>query len=206
MSLSKQVMIVVPCGLKPSHWLNPELVNWLLYQLHLGYPLPWVSMQAPVDKNRNEIVSCFLEESTCSHLLMIDSDMIPPTLNCVETMLEVKQAMVSLPAHVFQETTMKLNVYVYRNNSIVSIKPSEKIQKVDAVGASFLMCERKVFEMVEPPWFQFKGDNSEDIEFCRKAAQKGFKPYVLRDLIPEHFGTIPIGRVFDLLLENQKTQ
>ncbi len=70
---------------------------------------------------------------------------------------------------------------------------SSGIQEVDACGAGGLLVRRHVFEAMADPWFE-EGKTAaecigEDLHFCTKAKELGFKVYVDLDNVSGHIGT-----------------
>lgn len=55
----------------------------------------------------------------------------------------------------------------------------EDLLECDGVGAGCLLVHRRVFEAIEPPWFQYSPGTwvGEDFDFCRKIQKAGFKIY-----------------------------
>lgn len=56
-------------------------------------------------------------------------------------------------------------------------QPDELVEVMFA-GSSGMMIRRRVLEAVKPPWFDLGNGVSEDVAFCRKAAEAGFKIHV----------------------------
>lgn len=77
-------------------------------------------------------------------------------------------------------------------------KPNQKregLMRVDYTGFAFLLIKKGVFEKLAYPWFDFRlayyedgtyGMISEDIAWCNKATEAGFKIYVDRAVRPGH--------------------
>ena len=47
------------------------------------------------------------------------------------------------------------------------------LQAVEAAGSGIMLIRRRVFERIEPPWFERKGELGEDFHFCLKARAAG---------------------------------
>jgi hypothetical protein len=76
-------------------------------------------------------------------------------------------------------------------------KDSTGLQEIASTGFGCVAVHRSVFEAMEPPWFhipwledELRHDCGEDIYFCRKARQAGFKVLLDHDLSKEiaHIG------------------
>jgi hypothetical protein len=47
------------------------------------------------------------------------------------------------------------------------------LQAVEGAGSGIMLIRRRVFERIEPPWFERKGELGEDFHFCLKARAAG---------------------------------
>lgn len=166
-----------------STWIA-EAAESGLYNLSI---YPTVSVQ-PVDNARNEIVKVFLE-SDCTHLFFIDSDTIPP-LNALRLMLAYDKDIITAltPIIKYDENRKNDSGGFYPQWNVVTlndevIKEDIGLQEVKTAGSSCIMIKREVFEKIPKPWYRFlyEDDNgketqiSEDVLFCIKAANAGFK-------------------------------
>ena len=72
--------------------------------------------------------------------------------------------------------------------AIVLPTQREDLIECDGIGAGCLLVHRRVFEAIEPPWFEYTKDSNlgEDFDFCRKVIQAGFKIYVDPGVICGH--------------------
>ena len=70
--------------------------------------------------------------------------------------------------------------------------PNGGVQKVDAVGGSGLLIERRVLEEYGPPWFLCEYDErgllskSEDFWFCERAKERGHDIWADCELVQAH--------------------
>lgn len=61
--------------------------------------------------------------------------------------------------------------------------PQGGLIEVDGVGSAGMVVRRRVIEKMEPPWFRFGvGHWGEDLHFCRRAQDLGFKIWVDLDM------------------------
>ncbi len=58
-----------------------------------------------------------------------------------------------------------------------SYKPTDKIWEVDAIGLAATLCNIKVFQKMQVPFFKFGREGGEDLSFCKRAKEAGFKIY-----------------------------
>jgi len=78
-----------------------------------------------------------------------------------------------IPACVFEE----------RDGQMRDLQPQDGgLQEVDAIGFAMVAIKRKVFEVLEEPWFRTMRENGgecgEEISFCERARKAGFKVWV----------------------------
>ena len=74
------------------------------------------------------------------------------------------------------------------------IKDNEELVEVTYTGMGFVLIKKGVFEALEYPWFEPKRQeigemcdfSSEDVGFCLKAREKGFKIIVDPKIIVKH--------------------
>lgn len=77
---------------------------------------------------------------------------------------------------------------------------TDELIEVDSVGGACLLVDMEVFENVEKPWFDFianpdekvKFGIGEDVYFCNKAKQAGYKIYVDTRCTNKHIGAIEV--------------
>ena len=68
----------------------------------------------------------------------------------------------------------------------------KELFEVDAVGSAFVLIKKKVFEAIPFPWYEYTNFLSEDLNFCRKAKENGFKIWVDPDLRIGHLTLLPV--------------
>lgn len=73
------------------------------------------------------------------------------------------------------------------------VYPKDKLFEVDATGCACLLIKRRVFEKMKDPWFQYTDRLSEDLLFCEKAQQCGFKIWIDPTIKPLHMQLVGIG-------------
>ena len=94
--------------------------------------------------------------------------------------------------------------------------PATKVSEVDVIevdGAATgcMLIHRKVFDKVEKPYFEIPLDEdglaacSEDIYFCGKAQEAGFKIWIDKRMIANHYKIMDLKSVFVKYKEHIKT-
>lgn len=169
---------------------------------------------APVDRARNQIVRKFLDLRAAlgnegpTHLLMIDSDTIPPP-DAIERLFSHGKEIVSglTPIASFNAGKRMWETY---DNCFSNVERDEKgeakthivgrhtgLQEIYRCGAACILIDGKVFDRLEPPYFQFITNEedtlhvkSEDIYFCDAAHEAGFRIYADSDVVCEHYKSV----------------
>jgi hypothetical protein len=164
---------------------------------------------APVDRARNSIVQAFLSQrlnvKPLTHLLMIDSDTVPPVdapFRLIARDVDVVSGMTPIANR--NKETGELEFY---DNCFESVEKDkeEKVLKTNIAqrgtglrqilrcGAACLLVKRHVFESLTPPFFRFEMDEtgtkhtrSEDIYFCDSVKDKGYVLYADTDVVCQH--------------------
>lgn len=177
--------------------------KWVKHMLSSVTPQPWddriVTGSTYLPDARNLIHEQYLEESKSEYLFLLDSDVIPPP-NIVGTLLghiqqredvwivggfyrkkaEPYQPVVYHEAGFDDRGIMQYDQY--GNNEV-----GEGLEEVDAAGAGCWMVHRSVAEAIgEKPFSMAEG--GEDLFFCRRVREAGFKLFIDWDLACAHCG------------------
>ncbi len=155
----------------------------------------------PTDRCRNLCVQLFLL-SPHSHLLFIDSDVVPPS-GCLTEMLAADREVVCgiYPLHIEHQVSSSVarklapNTYGFLNDL-----PDEPFE-IDAAGMGCCLIERSVFERLGSPWFKFEVrpdmmQTGEDIYFFERCAEAGIRPLALPSLFCSHHRTVDLLSLF----------
>ena len=182
-------MIAVP----NTGTLHTRLVEWLLRQKAIIN----LSNARPLAHNRNLIVDEFLKSET-EHLLMVDSDIVPPVnvLDMIDNDVDICSAFARIPkGRELIPVGMVKNEDGYHHDYKHS---APGLHKVDAVGTGCILIRRNVFEVMKKPYFQFVYNedgfiaNGEDFNFCDKAKEAGFDIYFDSRYRCQHYVSIPV--------------
>ena len=159
----------------------------------------------PISSNRNKIVKRFLE-TDCTHLLMIDDDVVPLHNPC--TMVFIDRDVVGSPALVRSEgQTMVWTAYSahsggvgYSAIDIDSIDDMFDVIEVAIVGTGCIMVKREVLENVKEPFHsEFDDDGIQtygtDFAFCRRATKAGYKVFTTTHRRCEHFKELGLSNI-----------
>lgn len=137
-------------------------------------------------------------ELGCTHLLMLDSDMVFPP-QTLSRLLSLNKPVVAVPATT-RVMPVRTNVLDMDGKRLKEIP--EEVFKVKAVGTAIMLLDLSIFETMEEPWFWLTWDDrrkdvdGEDFTFCYKfkdgvwcdgtltpyVSHLGQYPYSVRDL------------------------
>jgi hypothetical protein len=151
---------------------------------------------------RNNLIEQFLE-SDAEYLFLVDADMGVPREG-LKTLVEHDLPIVG--AFCFRrdppyeptlmiKTNQKINeqTYLYENMRDYP----DGLMEVHATGGACLLIKREVLEKVTSPWFyELDGVKSEDIYFCEKVREAGYKIYVDTTVKTSHATDLVITPTF----------
>lgn len=194
-----QVLAVIPSLSKPTEETSASLIS---YYRNCKYPVQIRYIFDTYLHTARNIAVTMAIETKATHLMFIDSDMAFPNYG-VDRLVErgeyiigglyfgrMKPLPVALERH--PDNTLK---------SMRKIPTWDEPFEADAVGTGFMLIDMKVFQKMEPPFFTYtkpenfgykasvfpRDDVGEDVYFCLKARQNGFR--IMVD------PTIPLGHV-----------
>ena len=157
-----------------------------------------------LDTERNLMVRETLKDTAVTHLLFVDSDMIPenPTNpnDAIKLLLSCNVPIVSglyraKQKDGFNYAMWAKNPTAQRGYAAIGTW-TEKTNwlQVAVVGFGFVLLKREVFEKIPYPWFAWdKPDGvSEDFFFCEKARSLGYDINVFTDVTLSHIGQLKV--------------
>lgn len=166
-----------------------------------------------IDDLRNNIVERALAEG-CTHLIMMDVDQIYPE-NTITRLLSHNLPIVGCRVHrrypPFDSLMLKLVEIDKTHNQYDSIDDwdEDELVEVDATGGGCLMFNMDIFKKVPYPWFETKKTEAgnvigEDIHFCQKLKNIGYRIFVDSSLECGHLTTMIVNRKTNLLYRSMK--
>ena len=167
--------------------------------IDLTYLVP--SLCGPTDVLRNHLVRAASSQK-CTHLWMADTDQIYPQ-NTLTRLLErsIEGDLDAVTAKVHRRYPPYDPIMFRGEHPAFKNVPDEEWKKgglieVDATGCGSILYNMRVFEKIPFPWFEFKLEEGpplgEDIYFCVKMREAGFRIFVDCDLKVGHLATLPI--------------
>lgn len=200
------ICLSVPSGaFDVSVRFTAAVANMIAYSHHYGlriYAYHYTERQvvdwARINLGRNVLDQvCPYTGKGYTHTLWIDDDQVfNPDMACrlaARGDLDMISAVYyqKAPPHypcVFVRTEDKENKYSHY--PMVEIPPM--IVEVDAVGFGALLMRREVLERTAKPWFALDNRKGEDMVFCVRAKEAGFRVWVAGDYQIGHLGRPPV--------------
>lgn len=190
--MTPSVFIGIPTG--RNGWL-PEFTMSLIDVLghQMGEALGCASepvvkwgyyRSSALPQNRHNLVR-MAQKADASHILFLDDDMTFPP-NTLERLLAANKPIVSTNC---TTRTVPVITTAIKDDKRIMSEGRSGLEEVDQVGMAVMLINLKVFDRIPLPWFKFDWDEeypetycSEDIYFCRKANQAGFRVWIDHDL------------------------
>jgi len=170
-------------GVPAVDWMWTDAVQALMT---LKYP-PGTSVAletgtSTIASKRNSLVRKLLEKRELQWMLFLDSDMTPPR-DVIPQLLATQRDIVSALCVTRKPPYRPCVGFVDPDDGTRTTPLSEyggpdPVKEVEWVGAGCVLVRRRVFESMEPLWFEATAeDQGEDYAFCLKARAAGFKVF-----------------------------
>jgi len=159
---------------------------------------------------RNELVRESLR-SGATHILFLDDDMQFP----METIVDLFKHDVDIVAANCATKVFPPSPTARRDGKeVYTTKESTGIEEVDRIGCAVMLINTDIFKNIEEPWFAMpqcpkRGTLiGEDVYFCEKAKEAGFKVYIDHDLSKGvyHIGECEFGHQMMEQYDAEKTK
>jgi hypothetical protein len=183
--------------------------------VHTMFTYDLVNMVANHTLNTNDAISLKISQGTlianqraelcldamrekCTHVLFIDSDMRFPH-DMIERLLQHDLDIVATNCARRRMPTGP-TAQIYKDNGerelVYTMPESTGLQEVGSVGMGVMLIKANVFAKLAEPWFETpwrhdkRGYIGEDVFFCKKARDAGFKIWIDHDVSKEigHIG------------------
>jgi hypothetical protein len=177
-----------------------DLVNLVCYHtLNTNDAISLKISEGTLIANQRAELSLDAMREGCSHLLFIDSDMRFPQdmisrllahdVDIVATNCARRRMPTGPTAQVYKENGDRELVW--------TMPESTGLQEVGSVGMGVMLIKAGVFKALSEPWYETpwrsdkRGYIGEDVFFCKKAREAGFKIWIDHDVSKEigHIGT-----------------
>lgn len=201
------LMIGVPTMGTVHTRLTARLLEWARAVPRDRLTLHFTENLVPHDRARNQLVEHFLSSTDASHLLMIDSDMIPP-LDAPDRLAAHGKDFVTAMTPVPRVDPASGRTIVVdfcfadtgagkADAQAAPLPRNSGLQRISRCGTGCLMLHRSIFERLTPPWFRFVYDDeltairlSEDVEFCDRLRAAGVELWADTSVICRHQRTV----------------
>jgi len=173
------------------------------------------SQKRPIYAGRNDIVRNFMEEKS-DVLVLLDTDTIPPSDILVKLLPHLKEYGVASGLYMENTGTYLPVAYSEQQDHPDGFPIWQRLQKwegelieVAGVGLGCCAIKKEVFEKLKHPYFDWEFDETkgykrprekghlsigEDLYFCRKVKDAGFKIAVDTSCLCDHIGVnVPIS-------------
>ena len=198
-----RVMIAVPNLGTMDTRLVMKLLRWQ------AMPVNWeqVTIIAPIghiphDSARNYCIDQFLQTDD-THILFLDSDVVPPVDALEELLAADKNAISGLyPSEWYDNDDGKIkkrnNVFedIREDGELIEAK-GKGVEPIYQCGGGCLLLKRHVVEeKVKAPWFEFHYNErglmniGEDVDFCKKLAKADVELYAHFGVQCQHVKTV----------------
>lgn len=195
-------------GIPHQNWVTAKFFERFLHIMNeagkKGYQISVAFIQGtPHDAARNMMILNFLA-SDCDWLLSVDDDVLPP-VNILDMITDERPICAAYchairPKHTPNEgVDVRINaVALQRTDDKDSVSyqkfPAYKnqITEVPIFGTGCFVARKDVFSEIPKPWFRFDYDyngcllRGEDVFFCEKAAEYGYKLYMDGNFVCDH--------------------
>jgi len=149
-----------------------------------------------IGDSRNLIVEHALEIGY-DYIMWVDSDMILPKETILKLMSHNKDIAAGVYSYKLLNNTnavakrfVKDAEDTYEDITLKEIRESERLIGIDAVGFGCVLTKVDIFRNIPKPWFVYSPEMGEDVYFCRKAQEAGYKVYLDTSIKCGHIGQI----------------
>ena len=182
-----KILIEIPhTGMFPYQFVNSYplmLATTMKRGIGIEYELRGHSL---VYEAREQAAKYFLE-SDCDYMLFLDSDMVPPA-DMVIKLINHDKPIVSALAF---RRVPNFEPCIFKDDKFYLDYPKGLIE-VAGVGMACTLIKKEVFEKVPQPWFMPTA-LGEDLSFCKRATDAGYKIYCDTELICGHVGSYTVS-------------
>jgi hypothetical protein len=170
------------------------------------------------DFARNAIVEDFMA-SGADILFFLDSDVVPPS-DILEMVLQHERWEVAgapYPIFITPSTEKRPQVVftAYKGKGLKGLQsadiPDSGTEYIDGLATGCMFIKRHIFEKLKKPYFEFKYDKEtrymvegEDLGFCRKVGDLGYKFYVDYSMVCKHYKSVCLLEVNNYAMEYAK--
>lgn len=141
------------------------------------------------------VISKYAQENKYDYVMWVDSDCIVPKNALVKLLEADKDIIAGVYRHKIlgSQTVVAKRFTNSKKETYMDLLRSDMkngVIEVDAFGFGCCLMKVSVLEKIEFPWFVYTTDMGEDVYFCRKAQNAGYKLYLHTDILCGHKGEV----------------
>ena len=140
-----------------------------------------------VDTSRNMLVK-EARNQKADYILWVDSDMILPEDTLIKLLSHGKDIVSA--AYAFKDVKSQDLIAFSLDGGRIPLASVDGLTEVSGIGFGCCLTKTDVFDKIDFPYFVFGEDYGEDIYFCKKAREAGYKIYLDPDVKCGHIGKI----------------
>jgi len=183
--------------------LESKLSKWI-YEYQHKAELHFSQIN-PTYSNRNTVVKYFLEKTSHTHLLFVDSDNVP--IDNPLPMAELGLDIVGGVYPMWRVDHYEWLAMLRQPDGHYKMLPSDKrkgIVECDGIGAGCLMVKREVLQALKAPFAdKIREDGRREIGhdyyFCERAKALGYKVFANWEVLCEHIKMVPLISIVQAL-------
>ena len=189
-----RIMICVPTYRN----IDTDVVNALLNDVDfsgLKVQILFTKHLSAAEARNKFIKVCQENKSRPDYIWFVDSDTLPDKYSLKRLLSDNKDIVSGLyfrRGWPYPPLIMLENPKVEGRYNFLAEYPQNSLVECDAIGLGNCLIKMEVFDKVEYPWFAQIGSNTEDVYFCKKAKEKGYKVFVDTGTKSKHIGEIQI--------------
>jgi GT2 family glycosyltransferase len=169
-------------------------------------PVKYIKQGYSAGDTKSHAVYWFLMYSKADYLLILDDDVIPPP-----NLLSLADRNVDIVAGLYPILNLKLSkmpfysAYMRYGNGFIpadDMKTNIGMVERDAVAGGAMCIRREVLQKIKPAFLDLYDEwgrktTSEDIYFCLKAKEAGYKIYADYDVLCEHIKNVRVTEMIN---------
>ena len=179
-----------------ARYIETECIESLFGMKKKGKVEMLIPRSYSVDVARN-IIAKYAQEHKFDYIMWVDSDIIIPKDTLVKLLSHEKEIVSGVYSYkrlnggeVVAKRFIDKKKEDYQDIKISEIKEASGLMQIDGMGFGCVLTKVSVFDKIPFPWFIYTQDMGEDIFFCRKAMNEGYKLWLDTDVICGHIGTV----------------
>ena len=188
-------------------WNRVELTHGLWTMLSTSdlkfvFEDPQITRGQPASSVRNEIKKRFLQTS-CEFLIMLDYDEVP--FHDLVDLVEADKDIISCPSLTKKNGKLLWKAYNrvgdrYKSIDLDKLVNPPDFMAVDGIHSGCIIIKRRVLEDMKAPFQDVFDDDGVrikgyDLEFCRRAIEKGFEVYTTPKKRCGHFKCVELTTI-----------